>query len=191
MHELLESALLHAPPRHNATLFEGDKEIFRRLAAGGKAEKRLAQGATFDSHGLRWRVDVWPAPELVAEALARPGAWLPVTGLLLALLVAAAIYMVQERLAQLAWRNQTLQVEIMGRERAERVLRLGNRIAEIFLTGPDEVVYAEVVTLLLEEHRREVSEQARQYLTRIREGAHRMGVLVDDLLNLARVGRTE
>ena len=146
---------------------------------------------TREYDGLAGAGGVKDVARQLAEALARPGAWLPVTGLLLALLVAAAIYMVQERLAQLAWRNQTLQVEIMGRERAERVLRLGNRIAEIFLTGPDEVVYAEVVTLLLEEHRREVSEQARQYLTRIREGAHRMGVLVDDLLNLARVGRTE
>jgi light-regulated signal transduction histidine kinase (bacteriophytochrome) len=45
--------------------------------------------------------------------------------------------------------------------------------------------------LLLEEHGPELSDQARHYLTRVREGAVRMGQLVDDLLNLSRVGRRE
>jgi len=45
--------------------------------------------------------------------------------------------------------------------------------------------------LLLEEHGAEVSDQARHYLTRVRDGARRMGQLVDDLLNLSRVGRQE
>jgi light-regulated signal transduction histidine kinase (bacteriophytochrome) len=45
--------------------------------------------------------------------------------------------------------------------------------------------------LLLEEHGPELSDQARHYLTRVREGTRRMGQLVDELLNLARVGRKE
>ena len=45
--------------------------------------------------------------------------------------------------------------------------------------------------LLLEEHGPSLSDEARRYLTRIREGTRLMGLLVGDLLNLARVGRKE
>ncbi len=45
--------------------------------------------------------------------------------------------------------------------------------------------------LLMEESGAQLSEDARRYLGRIREGALRMGSLIDDLLNLARVGRKE
>jgi PAS domain S-box-containing protein len=45
--------------------------------------------------------------------------------------------------------------------------------------------------LLLEEHSRELSDEARHYLERVRQGTRHMGNLVDDLLNLARVGRQE
>ncbi len=45
--------------------------------------------------------------------------------------------------------------------------------------------------LLVEEFGEGLPEEAARYLTRIREGARRMGQLVDDLLNLGRVGRRE
>jgi len=45
--------------------------------------------------------------------------------------------------------------------------------------------------LLVEEKSAEFSDQARHYLTRIRNGTRQMGQLVDELLNLARVGRKE
>jgi PAS domain S-box-containing protein len=43
--------------------------------------------------------------------------------------------------------------------------------------------------LLLDEYSAELPDEARHYLKRVREGALRMGALVDDLLNLARIGR--
>jgi PAS domain S-box-containing protein len=45
--------------------------------------------------------------------------------------------------------------------------------------------------LLMEEHSAEFSEDGREYLSLIRDSTREMGQLVDDLLNLARVGRTE
>jgi PAS domain S-box-containing protein len=45
--------------------------------------------------------------------------------------------------------------------------------------------------LLLEEYSADLPEDARRYLSRIRDGTRRMGTMVDDLLNLARVGRKE
>jgi light-regulated signal transduction histidine kinase (bacteriophytochrome) len=43
--------------------------------------------------------------------------------------------------------------------------------------------------LLLEEHSKGLSEEGQRLLGRVREGTRQMGELVDDLLNLARVGR--
>jgi PAS domain S-box-containing protein len=45
--------------------------------------------------------------------------------------------------------------------------------------------------LLVEEHSAELSEEAREYVTLIRDSTREMGQLIDDLLNLARVGRKE
>jgi PAS domain S-box-containing protein len=45
--------------------------------------------------------------------------------------------------------------------------------------------------MLLEEENAGLSDDARRYLGRIREGTKQMGQLVDDLLNLARLGRRE
>ncbi len=45
--------------------------------------------------------------------------------------------------------------------------------------------------MLVEEYAEGLPEGAARYLTRIREGTRRMGQLVDDLLNLGRVGRRE
>jgi PAS domain S-box-containing protein len=45
--------------------------------------------------------------------------------------------------------------------------------------------------LLLEEYSANLPEDARRYLSRIRDGTRRMGMMVDDLLNLTRVGRKE
>ncbi len=45
--------------------------------------------------------------------------------------------------------------------------------------------------ILKEEHAAELSEEAQRYLDRVLHGANHMGHLVDDLLNLAKVGRKE
>jgi light-regulated signal transduction histidine kinase (bacteriophytochrome) len=45
--------------------------------------------------------------------------------------------------------------------------------------------------LLLEEYSTELPDEARHYLTRVRDGTRHMGKMVDDLLNLSRVGRRE
>src|SRR5579862_9307626 len=45
--------------------------------------------------------------------------------------------------------------------------------------------------ILKEEHATELSEEAQRYLERVLEAANHMGRLVDDLLNLARIGRRQ
>jgi signal transduction histidine kinase len=45
--------------------------------------------------------------------------------------------------------------------------------------------------LLVDEYNTELPDEARHYLGRVRDGARQMGLLVDDLLNLARLGRQD
>jgi signal transduction histidine kinase len=45
--------------------------------------------------------------------------------------------------------------------------------------------------LLVDEYSAELPDEARHYLGRVRDGARQMGLLVDDLLNLARLGRQD
>lgn len=45
--------------------------------------------------------------------------------------------------------------------------------------------------MLVEEYAAQLPAEAQRYLSRVREGARQMGLLVDDLLNLARLGRKE
>src|SRR5688572_2564547 len=45
--------------------------------------------------------------------------------------------------------------------------------------------------LLVEEYAGDLPDEARHYLSRVRDGTRQMGLLVDDLLNLARLGRQD
>lgn len=91
----------------------------------------------------------------------------------------------------------------LNEELEERVLR---RTAELEATNKELEAFTYSVShdlraplrridgfanLLVEEHGAQLSDEAARYLSRVREGTRHMGQLVDDLLNLARLGRKE
>ena len=101
--------------------------------------------------------------------------------------------------------------EISERKRAEGEIRklnegLERRAAELQATNRELEAFTYSVShdlrgplrhidgfskLLLEEYSADLPEGARRYLSRIRDGTRRMGMMVDELLNLTRVGRRE
>lgn len=101
---------------------------------------------------------------------------------------------VAQRTEELRKLNEELEARVRGRT-AE--LESTNRELEAFTYSVSHDLRAPLrhidgfSKLLLEEHGPELSDQARHYLTRVRDGARRMGQLVDDLLSLSRVGRQE
>ena len=95
------------------------------------------------------------------------------------------------------------EIRKLNEELAERVRR---HTAELEATNKDLEAFTYSVShdlrsplrhidgfskLLLEEYSADLPEDARRYLSRIRDGTRRMGMMVDDLLNLTRVGRKE
>lgn len=91
------------------------------------------------------------------------------------------------------------QIRRLNEELKRRVAELGhiNRELETFSYSVSHDLRAPLrhidgfARILNEEHSAEISADARKYLERILDSANHMGHLIDDLLNLARLGRTE
>ncbi len=122
---------------------------------------------------------------------------------------------VAERTAELAEANAQLENELALRKRAEEEIRKLNeclerrvqeRTAQLEEANKELEAFTYTVAhdlraplrhmsgfarILVEEYAPALDENARHYLDRVSEGARHMGQLVDDLLNLSRVGRKE
>lgn len=100
--------------------------------------------------------------------------------------------------------NQRLEKEVEERKRVERQIQgmntelmAANRELEAFSYSVSHDLRAPLRGIdgfsqaLLEDYADKLDETGKDYLRRVRAGTQRMGVLIDDLLNLSRVTRTE
>jgi two-component system sensor histidine kinase/response regulator len=120
---------------------------------------------------------------------------------------------VAERTADLAEANERLQVELVERKRAEKQIkelnddlerRVAERTAQLAAANHELEAFSYSVShdlraplrhingfvrILIEEHGPQLKQEAQNQLQRIQEGTRKMGRMIDDLLNLARLDR--
>jgi len=110
-------------------------------------------------------------------------------------------YALAERTAEIAALNtelQSLNADLEGRvEQRTRELAVSNQELEAFSYSVSHDLRAPLRTIdgfslaLMEDFADKLNEEGRDYISRVRNGVQRMGTLIDALLQLSRVTRTE
>jgi PAS domain S-box-containing protein len=110
--------------------------------------------------------------------------------------IGAAMDITERKLNEQALRDLTAQLESRVRERTAE-LETANRELEAFSYSVSHDLRAPLRAIdgfsrvLLEDHAGRLDAEAQSYLERIRKAVQRMGALIDDMLQLARVTRAE
>jgi light-regulated signal transduction histidine kinase (bacteriophytochrome) len=149
-------------------------------------------------------VRVWPGPETLAEARSFLPELALGAGFLMAFLLALTVHLAQTarlRSRELGLSNQGLVKVIAERKRAEETLKKAhaelqslNAELEAFTYSVSHDLQAPLrhingfSKMLVEEFGPRLDSAAQYYVQRIQEGSQQMGQLVDDVLNLRRLG---
>lgn len=206
------------PAGFAAALLEGDRELARVPANDAGPQPGLSRGTQVRLPGASWTLQVWPTAEFARATRGALPELMLGFGVVLALLVGIALAAQQTVARQnrdLSRFTQALEAEIAERRRAEEAahrlnLELEDRVRE--RTRDLEAMNRELETfsysvshdlrqplssiagyskLLLDEYGARLDPAALHYLQRIHGNVTRMGLLIDDLLDLARVNRAE
>lgn len=119
----LDTLLEHMAPGYSLAVLDGKELVYVR-SGDEPGDEKLGQGAPLVARGGSWRVRVWPGPEVAQVRSRLPNAVL-ISGLLVALLFAMAVYLAQTarlREQQLAVANAGLKREIIERKQVEDAL---------------------------------------------------------------------
>jgi PAS domain S-box-containing protein len=124
---------------YEIAVYDGNEEIYRRYAASTTSrqlENEWAHQEEIDIYGVPWRVRVWQTEKYMAMSQSPLPLVVLGVGSGLAGLVGYVVYLAQwqkQRTAQIAVTNQTLEKEIVDRNRAEAALRRSaNEIEDLY-----------------------------------------------------------
>ena len=130
-HELFDSMLRNVAQDYWVAVYDRNQEIYGRPGANPFGKSPWAEDADIDFLQLSWRVRVWPKSETLAYARSPLPRVTFVGGILLAGLLAFAVYMAES--AQLQARqveatNKELNREIANRKQTEETLRQAQKM---------------------------------------------------------------
>jgi signal transduction histidine kinase/CheY-like chemotaxis protein len=133
-HELFDSMLQDVAQNYWVAVYDDNQEIYPRAGTTPRADSAWAERADIGFRQLTWQVQVWPKPETLAYARSPLPRVTFLGGILLAGLLAFAVYMAEaERLQsqQLEATNKELQREIASREQTEQALRQAQKMEAV------------------------------------------------------------
>ena len=133
-HDLFDSMLQDVAQDYWVVVYDGNQEIYRRPGTTPQGESAWAEEADIEFRQLTWRVQVWPKPETLAYARSPLPSVTFVGGILLAGLLAFAVYMAEAahlQARQVEATNKELKREIASREQTEESLRQAQKMEAV------------------------------------------------------------
>jgi signal transduction histidine kinase len=133
-HELFDSMLQSVAQDYWVAVYDGDQEIYSRTGANPRGKSPWGEDANIGFRQLSLRVRVWPKSETLAYARSPLPRVTFVGGILLACLLAFAVFMAES--AQLQARevektNKELNREIANRKQTEETLRQAQKMEAV------------------------------------------------------------
>ena len=133
-HDLFDSMLQNVAQDYWVAVYDGDQEIYSRPGANPRGKSPWAKDADIEFRQISWRVRVWPKSETLAYARSPLPRVTFVGGILLASLLAFAVFMAES--AQLQARqveatNKELNREIANRKQTEETLRQAQKMEAV------------------------------------------------------------
>jgi signal transduction histidine kinase len=133
-HELFDSILQNVAQDYWVAVYDGDQEIYSRTGANPRGKSPWGEDAGIEFRQLSLRVRVWPKSETLAYARSPLPRVTFVGGILLACLLAFAVFMAES--AQLQARkaettNKELNREIANRKQTEETLRQAQKMEAV------------------------------------------------------------
>ena len=195
---MLDDAMGNEAPGFAIAILAQGKPLYQRLQPGDQRIMDLAEAADLAVRGEAWQVRVWPGSILLGALDTHLDEMILIAGFLLAAFLTATVYLLRTtwlRRHEAESMNRTLREQVEAVERAERAACRSNEELQTFTYSVSHDLRAPVrhvesfSRLLAEEIGGSLTESGRHYLMRIQDGARQMGRLIDDLLNLSRVGR--
>lgn len=133
-HELFDSMLQDVMQNYSIAVYDQNKEVYPSAANIPRRDSTWAEGADIVFRQLTWRVQVWPRPKTLAYARSPLPRVTFIGGMLLAGLLAFAVYTAEAahlQSRQVEASNKGLQREIASREQAEEALHQARKMEAV------------------------------------------------------------